>query len=95
MKKLKTIMAVVFIGIMLVSVNSCKKTVDDLTPGANCDDLANAYVAALNTYSLDPSVSNCESFVDALRDYADGCATLTPAQRQELNDEIDAIDCSQ
>jgi len=88
-------MTVVFIGFMLTSIGSCKKAVDNIIPGANCNDLSETWVAALNAYSLDPSEANCEAYVDAFSDYVNGCATLTSAQKKELNDEIDAIDCSQ
>jgi hypothetical protein len=95
MKKLTTFFIVVLIGLASLSVNSCKKTADALTPNpANCDALLNAYSAAVNAYILDQSVANCEAYVDALDNYINGCAILTPAQKQAYNDELDNIDCS-
>ncbi len=98
MKKFRTLFSIVVLGIILLSANSCKKAVDNILPdpGANCDALGEAYIEAFNTYIVDQTEANCEAYVDAFRDYLNGCGTtLSAAQLQEYNDELDDIDCSQ
>ncbi|MGD2034365.1 MAG: hypothetical protein PVF73_04870 [Bacteroidales bacterium] len=96
MKKINRIL-IPFILIMLIfSLSSCKKTKDVLDGGDNCDELVDDLSAAITEFSLDPtSQEKCEAYVQALENYLNGCSTgLTPAQRQEYQDQIDEADCS-
>jgi len=95
MKKFRTLFLIVALGIVLLPVNSCKKVADAVNPTANCDDLLEAYSAALNAWVADPSEATCEGYVDALDNYVNGDTILTAAQRAEYNSELDDIDCSQ
>ncbi len=93
MKKCSSFFSVVLIALALLSFSSCKKTKDALT--YNCDELANDFITTYQAYLMNPTQENCEAFVQAFDDYLDGCGTsLTPAQRQEYQDAVDAVDCS-
>ena len=92
MKKLNYFITAVLMSIACVSLNSCKKAADILS--GDCNHLIEAYTDAANAYTLDPSVENCEAYVDALEDYVNGCAILTAQQKQEFQNDINNADCS-
>ncbi|MBN2523678.1 MAG: hypothetical protein JXB24_10420 [Bacteroidales bacterium] len=93
MKKCSSFFSVVLIVLVLLSFGSCKKTKDALT--YNCDELATNFSTTYQAFLMNPTQENCEAFVEAAEDYLDHCATtLTPAQRQEYQDALDAVDCS-
>jgi len=94
MKKLSYYLMVFAICMAFLSVSSCKKSNDILTPD-NCDELSATYSNATSTYLMDPTQENCEAFVQAAENFLDHCGVgLTPAQRQEYQDAIDAVPCS-
>jgi len=77
---------------VLLLFSSCKKS-DDIA--VNCEELGNAFINTYQEYLMNPTQENCEAFIQAAEDYLNGCATtLTPAQRQEYQDAIDNVDCS-
>ena len=94
MKKVNFILTVGLLIIMSLTVNSCKKDKDDVLSD-NCDALATAYNDAAMAYMSDPTNSEkCEDFVEAVTKYIEGCGILTPQQKQEFQDAVDAADCS-
>jgi hypothetical protein len=74
--------------------NGCKKDKDDGS-NLNCDQLYANYTNALTAFLTTPSEATCNAFEDAVQDYLNGCAVLTPAQKQELQQALDENDCSE
>lgn len=95
MKKIRTLLSVLMLGFVLLSVNSCKKVTDPLTNPQNCDAMIEAYSTAINAYVMDPTEANCEVLVDALYNLANNCAYLSPQEKQQYNEELESIDCSE
>lgn len=97
MKNLLKLMALVAV----VFVVSCKDDDDDVEPcnsfnfGAEIEAELNAFIAAANAYSADPSPANCNAYkaaglayVDELEDLKE-CALLTGQNEQQYQADID------
>ena len=95
MKKFYTVLTLILLILTGLTISSCKKDKTNDPVSNNCDALANAYSQALLDYTNDPTNSEkCQNFVDAVTNYINGCAILTPQQKQEFQDAVDAADCS-
>jgi hypothetical protein len=95
MKRLKIILALTLICTAFL-LSDCKKTKNDiLNPAGNCNTLSTKFSDAFSAYLSDPSVANCQAYVQTLKDYVNGCAALTQAEKDTYNASIDATDCSQ
>ena len=75
----------------LFSISGCTKKESP----KNCDELATDFQAALVAFLSNQNRETCEDYYDALSDYINGCAILTPAERAQFEEELDDIDCSQ
>ena len=95
MKKMRTFISIVILGFVLLSSNSCKKATDPFTNPQDCDDLINAYSAAINAYVVDQTEANCEAYVDALSNLVNNCDILSAQDKQQYNEELANMDCSQ
>jgi hypothetical protein len=94
MKKVYSLLAVVFLILVFSSINSCKKEIVTLPDVNNCVELGNAYNLALIAYINDQTdYDKCVVFVDAAQDYIDGCDVLTAEQKAEMQEQIDNANC--
>ena len=94
MKKIYSILTLSFFILMSISIFSCDKDKDTEPDVNQCVVLGEAYVEALTAYINDPTSEKCENFVQAAQDYINGCAILTPAQKAEIQEQLDEADCS-
>ncbi len=90
MKKLKIYFILLCTGV-LFCISGCTKKESP----KSCDALAADFEAALTAFITNPTRETCEDYVDALEDYINGCALLTPAERAQFQQSIDDADCSQ
>jgi len=89
-----------FVILVVLGLGSCKKDSND---PAGCsgawatqvEDEVDALMSAMQAYSSDQSVANCNAYKDAYLDYIDAieplldCSAYTAEQREELQDAID------
>ena len=96
MKKIYTVLTLVFLVLSGLTLDSCKKDKNTGSSTANCDELLNAFTQAQNEYIMDlQNQQKCEKYVQAFKDYVDNCGTfLTPQERQQYQDAVDQADCS-
>jgi len=87
MKKLRIYIALLGLSILFI-LSSCTKK-------KSCSELTDDYSDALTVFITNPTQQTCENYIDALRDYIDGCSNLTPAERAALEDDLDNSDCNQ
>ena len=91
MKKRFLYLTVTFLAVLSLLLTACKKE----SSVKSCEELLEAYSSTLMEYSLDPTNSaKCQAFVDALTEYIHDCATIPAAQRQEYENQLSEIDCS-
>ena len=89
MKKISISILAVLVGIIFLFAG-CKK---EKTP-KTCNELTNEYTEALTAYFTNPSQATCEAFIASVHKLIDGCATLTPAERAQFEEDIQNADCS-
>jgi hypothetical protein len=94
MKRTKIYIFLMLLG-MVFLFDGCKKDKDDDGPvGKSCEELADDYYNAVVAFTTNPTEATCNAFEDAVEAYLSGCAILTPAQKQELQQALDENDCS-
>jgi len=89
MRKMTLYILLVLAGIVF-TMDGCKKEkkVDNCaTLSAAASDAAEAFIANMNQ-------ETCEAYVDAIQDFYDGCATITPALRAQYDAALESMECS-
>lgn len=95
MKRTKIYIFLMLLG-MVFLFDGCKKDKDDDGPiGKSCEELATDYVNAYTTFAGAMTEANCEAWKDALEDFIKGCPVYAGYNMEELQQELDEIDCSQ
>ncbi len=84
---------IVILFITLVSV-SCSKDDDDNSGAPDCTEFTERINESLDNYTADPSKSNCEAYVDAIRDFINGDCYGFASQniRDTYDAALDALD---
>jgi hypothetical protein len=85
-----TIFAVLMLGCTMFLFDGCKKE----KKVASCDELINKITEAATAFGLDPTEATCKVYYDAIHDFYDGCATITPALRAQYDAWLESVDCS-
>lgn len=81
---------------MVFLFDGCKKDKDDDGPiGKSCEELAADYVNAYTAFAGSMTEANCEALKDALQDFLDGCPYYAGYDREELQQDLNEIDCTQ
>jgi hypothetical protein len=93
MKKIK-IFSVLMILSMVFLINGCAKKEKNIINGGNCDALLTAYSNALTAFSTNQTKENCTNVYNTLKDYVNGCATLSAADKKNFNDQLATDFCS-
>ena len=83
------------ISLLCLLAVACSKSKDGgISPQANCDNLSEKYVAALNAYASNQSVANCQSFKNSLNDLVSKCAILTAQQKADYTAAMADLKCN-
>lgn len=94
MKRTKIYIFLMLLGMVFLFDGCSKKDDDDGPTGKSCEELADDYYNAVVAFSTNPTEATCNAFEDAVEDYLNGCAILSLAQKQELQQALDENDCS-
>ncbi len=85
----------IYFGILLlftvILLSGCKKKEEKTV---SCEDLYTNYVNATTTFLTTPTEATCVAFEEAVQAYLNGCAILTPTEKQDLQDALEDNDCS-
>jgi hypothetical protein len=92
MKRIKIYSVFILLSLGFL-INGCSKK-NDKNDAADCSALSTAYSNALSAYLSNPSKANCTDVYQKLKNYLDGCAVLTPAERESLNNSLAQENCS-
>jgi len=77
---------------MVFLINGCSKK-DSTNNVDNCASLLTSFTNAYTAFATNQTQQTCNAYIQALRNYVNGCATLTPAQKQSYNQELNSADC--
>jgi hypothetical protein len=73
-------------------MNGCKKKEEK---SLSCEELLTNYSTTLTAFITTPTEATCDAFEKAAQDYLNGCALLSPAEKQQVQQSLDENDCSE
>lgn len=94
MMKRSQIYTVILLVCMVFVLEGCrvKKALDDFS---DCLTLSTDYLEKYNAFMEDQTKANCEAYKASLQKYVDDCDEATAESREDLEQEIAEMDCSQ
>ena len=90
MKRFKTYLGLILLFTVFL-INGCKKKEEKT---ASCEELSSKYASAVTAFITSPTEATCNALEEAVVAYVNGCAILTPAEKQELQDSLEDNDCA-
>jgi uncharacterized lipoprotein YajG len=90
MKRMK-IFGVLMMLSMVFLINGCSKKDNKVD---NCSALATSFTNAASAFTSNPTKQTCDAYIQALKNYVNGCATLTPSLKQTYDQILNAQNCS-
>jgi predicted small secreted protein len=89
MKKIRLYFVILLVSTAFV-LGACKKD----KKAKSCSELAADASTAAAAFATSFTQSACNDYLQALKDYRDGCRALSSAERDNLDASISEINCS-